>query len=64
MLVSTRSGRIYSFNAAGTPTLVANIGTEGMDVASSAYGKYAGDLLVASEGTGEIHAISPGRAIP
>lgn len=64
MLVSTNSGRIYSFNSAGTPTLIANIGadTEGLDIASSAYGKYAGDLLVASEGTGEINAISPGPA--
>ncbi len=62
MLVSTSSGRIYSFNSSGVPTLIANIGTdtEGMDIASSAYGKFAGDLLVSSEGTGEIHAISPG----
>lgn len=65
MLVSTSSGRIYSFNSAGTPTLIANVGTdtEGLDIASSAYGKYAGDLLVASEGTGEIHAVSPGGVV-
>lgn len=61
MLVSTSSGRIYSFNAAGIATLIANIGsdTEGMDIATTAYGKYAGSLLVTSEGTGLINAISP-----
>ena len=59
MIVTTSSGRIYTFNSAGTPTLLANVGedTEGMDIASS--GQYAGDLLVSSEGTGEIRAISP-----
>jgi hypothetical protein len=61
MLVSTNSGRIYSFNSAGTPTLITNIGvdTEGMDIASSAFGQYAGSLLVASEGAGNIRAINP-----
>jgi hypothetical protein len=61
MLVTTNSGRIYSFNSAGVATLITNIGvdTEGMDIASSAYGKYAGDLLVASEGGGQIRAIDP-----
>ena len=65
MLVSTSSGRIYSFNSSGTPTLIANIGVdaEGMDIASSAYGQYAGQLLVASEGTGQIHAISPAGVV-
>jgi len=44
MIVATNSGRIYSFNSAGTPTLIANVGedTEGMDIASSAFGQYAG----------------------
>jgi hypothetical protein len=61
MLVTTNLGHIYSFNSSGTPTLIASIGadTEGMDIASSDFGPYAGDLLVASEGTGEIHAVSP-----
>lgn len=61
MLVSTSSGRIYSFDATGTPTLLASVGsdTEGMDIASAAYGKYAGSLLVTSEGTGHVSAISP-----
>jgi hypothetical protein len=61
MIVTTSSGRIYTFNSSGTPTLLANIGEdcEGMDIASSAFGKYAGDLLVTSEGSGDIRAISP-----
>ena len=65
MLVSTSSGRIYSFDSSGTPTLIANVGvdTEGMDIASNAYGQYAGQLLVASEGTGFINAITPSGVI-
>jgi len=61
MLVTTNSGRIYSFNSAGVPTLIADIGEdcEGMDIASSAFGPFAGDLLVSSEGSGEIRAIDP-----
>jgi hypothetical protein len=61
MLVTTSAGDIYKFNSSGTPTLLAAIGadTEGMDIASAAFGPFAGDLLVASEGTQEIHAVSP-----
>ncbi len=60
MLVATSSGHILSFDSSGARTLVANIGsdTEGMDIASSKYGKYAGQLLVASEGTQLVHAVS------
>lgn len=65
MLVSTSSGHILSFDGSGTRNLIANIGsdTEGLDVASSNYGKYAGQLLVASEGSQLIRAISPGGVI-
>lgn len=65
MIVTTNSGRIYTFNAAGTPTLLANVGadTEGMDIATSAWGKYAGNLIVASEGSGQVLAISPGGSV-
>lgn len=61
MIVSTTTGAIYTVNGAGTVSLLANIGadTEGMDIASSAYGQYAGNLLVASEGTGHVNAITP-----
>jgi hypothetical protein len=59
MLVATTTGHILSFDSAGNRTLIANIGqdTEGMDIASSNYGQYAGQLLVASEGSGQVHAI-------
>jgi hypothetical protein len=62
MIVTTTSGRIYTVDSGGTVTQLVNIGadTEGMDIASSAYGKYAGDLLVVSEGTGHINAITSG----
>jgi hypothetical protein len=61
MLVTTSAGDIYKFDSSGTPTLLAAIGadTEGMDIASAAFGPFAGNLLVASEGTQEIHAVSP-----
>jgi hypothetical protein len=61
MLVTTSAGDIYKFDSSGTPTLLAAIGadTEGMDIASSKFGPFAGDLLVASEGTQLIHAVSP-----
>ena len=65
MLVSTTSGRIYSFNSSGAPALIASVGedTEGLDIASSAYGQYAGQLLVTSEGTGRVRAVSPGGVV-
>ncbi|CAM4100689.1 hypothetical protein [Roseateles saccharophilus] len=59
MLVTTTSGHILSYDSSGTRTLIASVGedTEGMDIASSHFGKYAGQLLVASEGSGQIRAI-------
>lgn len=61
MLVTTSLGHIYSINSSGTVSLVASIGedTEGMDIATSAWGSFAGDLMVASEGTGTIRLVSP-----
>jgi hypothetical protein len=65
MLVTTSSGRIYSFDSVGHPTLIASVGedTEGMDIASAAYGKYAGDLLVSSETSGNIRAVAPNGTV-
>lgn len=62
MLVSTTAGDIFKINSAGVATLIANVGedTEGMSIATANLGKYAGDLLVSSEGSGLIRAISPG----
>jgi hypothetical protein len=60
MLVTTTSGNIYRVNSAGVVTPLANVGedAEGMDIASSNYGPFAGDLLVASEQSGSIRAVS------
>ncbi len=65
MIVSTTAGDIYTIDSTGHVTLLANLGvdTEGLDIASTKYGQYAGDLLVASEGSGQIHAISPGGVV-
>ncbi|HEY8879476.1 MAG TPA: hypothetical protein VIN03_18035 [Roseateles sp.] len=59
MLVTTTSGHILSFDSSGNRTLIASVGedTEGMDIASANYGKYAGQLLVVSEGSGKVRAI-------
>jgi hypothetical protein len=65
MLVTTSAGHIYEFNSSGTPSLVATIGfdIEGMDIASSNFGPFAGDLLVTSEVTGEVYAVSAGGSV-
>ena len=59
MLVTTTSGSVYQVDSTGTATLIAATGedTEGLDIAVS--GPYQGDLIVASEGSGNIRAISP-----
>jgi hypothetical protein len=61
MLVTTFSGDIFRINSAGTPTLLASIGedTEGMDIAPSSWTSVAGQLLVASEGSGKLRFVSP-----
>ena len=60
MLVTTTSGHVLSYDGSGNRSLIANLGedTEGMDIATANYGQYAGQLLVASEGSGRIRAIS------
>ena len=65
MLVTTTSGIIYKITSSGTPSVLANVGqdSEGMDIAPSTAGKYAGDLLVTSEGTGTVWAITPGGSV-
>lgn len=61
MLVTTNVGRIYKVDSAGNVSLVSDLGidTEGMDIATSAWGSFAGDLLVGSEGPGTLRLISP-----
>jgi hypothetical protein len=60
MLVTTTSGSVYRVNSAGVVTLIASTGedTEGLDVAPAGT-PFAGDLIVASEGSGNIRAINP-----
>jgi len=60
MLVSTNNGTIYRVNSLGVATLLANVGedTEGMDIATSNWGAFAGQLLVDSEGSGHLRFIS------
>ena len=61
MLVTTSLGNIYKFDSAGTPTFLASTheDTEGMDIATSAWGAFGGDLLVTSEGSGSVRLVSP-----
>lgn len=65
MLVTTNTGYVYEINSAGTVTQLAYIGedTEGMDIAPSSFGPYAGDLMVASEGSGDLRFITPAGVV-
>ena len=67
MIVTTTSGDVYTYDSTGNAgrLLLASVGedTEGMDIASTNYGKYAGQLIVASEGSGKIRAISSGGVV-
>jgi hypothetical protein len=65
MVVTTSVGNIYQITNAGNVSLLASVGedTEGMDIATSAWGPYAGDLLVSSEVSGTIRLISPSGQI-
>jgi hypothetical protein len=63
MLVTTSYGNVYKVNSGGAATLLANVGedVEGLDVAPFCY-SFAGlngQLIVASEGSGKLRAISP-----
>lgn len=66
MIVATNLGNIYQINSAGIATLLANTGedTEGLSFAPQAFGSVpAGTLVVASEGSGSLRAITPGGAV-
>jgi hypothetical protein len=66
MIVTTSSGNIYKVSSAGTVSLLtSSIGedTEGMAIASSTFGPYAGQLLVSSEGSGSLRLVSPGGVV-
>jgi len=61
LLVTLTNGQVYKVDSSGNETLLADTheDTEGMDIATSAWGPYAGDLLVASEGSGDLRFITP-----
>lgn len=62
MIVATNQGRVYTVDNSGTATLLANVGadTEGLSFAPQQFGTFAaGTLFVASEGLGQLIAISP-----
>ncbi len=61
MLVTTRAGNVYTIDSGGTASLLANVGgdAEGLDFAPQSFGNIAaGTLVVVSEGTGRLNAIS------
>ena len=66
MLVTTSGGQIYRVDSSGAATLLASVGedTEGLDIAPlGTFGPYAGQLIVASEGSGRLRAITTGGAV-
>jgi hypothetical protein len=66
MLVTTIGGQIYRVDSTGAATLLASVGedTEGLDIAPlGAFGPYSGQLIVASEGSGRIRAITTGGGV-
>ena len=68
MLVTTNLGNVYevtSAGGAGSVSLLASVGedTEGMDIAPSTFGPLAGELLVGSENSGTLRAISSAGVI-
>ncbi len=62
MLVTTSAGEVYKVNSAGVATPLANVGedVEGLDVAplGNNFATFDGQLIVASEGSGMLRAIS------
>ena len=61
MIVTTRVGNVYTVDSSGVATLLANVGgdAEGLDFAPQAFGSIsAGTLVVVSEGTGRLNAIT------
>ena len=67
MLVTTDGGHVYRITSSGVVTLLANIGldTEGLDIAplGANFGSFDGQLIVASETTGQLRAITPGGTV-
>lgn len=63
MLVTTQTGNVYTVDSTGSASLLANVGgdAEGLDFTPQAFGNIpAHTLVVVSEGTGRLTAITPG----
>ena len=67
MLITTTTGNVYQANSAGGVSLLASVDedTEGLDVAplGNGFGGLDGRLVVASEGSGLLRAISPSGTV-
>lgn len=66
MIVATNAGAVYRVDAAGSASLLANVGedVEGLSFAPQTFGGHAkGTLFVASEGSGSLRAITAGGSV-
>ncbi|MCL5104175.1 MAG: hypothetical protein M1133_08680 [Armatimonadetes bacterium] len=65
MLITTNTGHVYRADSLGGVSLLASVGedTEGLDVAPITFGAYGGQLIVASEGSGLLRAITTTGAV-
>lgn len=66
MIVTTNAGYIYRVNSSGAASLLATVGedVEGISFAPAKFGSIAaGTLVVASEGSGNLRAITPAGAV-
>jgi PEP-CTERM motif len=63
MLVTTDNGTVYKITSGGVASVLAvipgNPVIEGLDIAASTFGPFAGQLLIASETANAIFAVSP-----
>lgn len=63
LLVTTYGGQVYRITSQGIVTLLASVGedTEGLDIAprDARFGAFSGQLIIASENSGLVRAISP-----
>ena len=65
MLVTTILGNVYRIKSDGSTQLLAAVGedTEGLDIAPPGFGAFGGQLVVASEGSGRLRAITTGGVV-
>jgi hypothetical protein len=70
MLVTTTSGNVYTVTPGGAVTTLATVTlsgspvfVEGLDIAPAGFGPFGGQLMVASESTNSIFAVSSGGVV-